>query len=115
VFAVPGRSTDTYSKGCNDLIKHNKAAILTSAKDLVEMMNWESAKNVKKPIQKQLFVELTENEQLLYDFLTQNGKELLDLISLNCKLPIHQTTSLLFNLEMKGMVKPLPGKLYEAI
>lgn len=115
VFAVPGRTTDLYSKGCNDLIKNNKAAILTSAKDLIEMMNWEGPLNIKKPIQKQLFVELTDNEQLLYDFLAQNGKELIDLISLNCKLPIHQTTSLLFNLEMKGMVKPLPGKLYEAI
>lgn len=115
VFAVPGRSTDMYSKGCNDLIKNNKAAILTSAKDLIEMLNWESPSNMKKSIQKQLFVELTDNEQLLYDFLAQNGKELIDLISLNCKLPIHQTTSLLFNLEMKGMVKPLPGKLYEAI
>lgn len=115
VFAVPGRSTDMYSKGCNDLIKNNKAAILTSAKDLIEMLNWESQLNVKKPIQKQLFVDLTENEQLIYDFLAQNGKEMIDLISLNCKLPIHQTTSLLFNLEMKGMVKPLPGKLYEAI
>jgi DNA processing protein len=115
VFAVPGRTTDLYSKGCNDLIKNNKAAILTSAKDLIEMLNWESPLNVKKPIQKQLFIELTDNEQLLYDFLAQNGKELIDLISLNCKLPIHQTTSLLFNLEMKGMVKPLPGKLYEAI
>jgi len=115
VFAVPGRTTDLYSKGCNDLIKNNKAAILTSAKDLIEMMNWEGPLNIKKPIQKQLFVELTDNEQMLYDFLLQNGKELIDLISLNCKLPIHQTTSLLFNLEMKGMVKPLPGKLYEAI
>ncbi len=115
VFAVPGRTTDLYSKGCNDLIKNNKAAILTSAKDLIEMMNWEGPLNIKKPIQKQLFVELTDNEQLLYDFLAQNGKELIDLISLNCKLPIHQTTSLLFNLEMKGMIKPLPGKLYEAI
>lgn len=115
VFAVPGRSTDLYSKGCNDLIKNNKAAILTSAKDLIDMLNWENPLNLKKTIQKQLFVELTENEQLLYDFLAQNGKELIDLISLNCKLPIHQTTSLLFNLEMKGMVKPLPGKLYEAI
>jgi len=115
VFAVPGRSTDMYSRGCNDLIKNNKAALLTSAQDLIDMMNWQLDKSSPKPVQKQLFVELTENEQLLYNFLTENGKELIDLISLNCKLPIHQTTSLLFNLEMKGMVKPLPGKLYEAI
>lgn len=115
VFAVPGRSTDMYSRGCNDLIKNNKAAILTSAKDLIDMLNWRLEKSSPKPIQKQLFVELTENEQLMYNFLTQNGKQLIDLISLNCKLPIHQTAALLFNLEMKGMVKPLPGKLYEAI
>ncbi|VAW24380.1 Rossmann fold nucleotide-binding protein Smf possibly involved in DNA uptake [hydrothermal vent metagenome] len=115
VFAVPGRSTDIYSKGCNSLIKYNKAAILTSAKDIVAMLNWELELKQPKVIQKQLFVELTEIEQLIYDFLLENGKELLDLISLNCKLPIHQTTTILFNLEMKGVVKPLPGKLFEAI
>ena len=48
-------------------------------------------------------------------FLVDKGKELLDLISLNCELPIYKTTTVLFNLEMKGLVKPLPGKLFEAI
>ncbi len=115
VFAVPGRSTDVYSKGCNDLIKRNQAAILTSAKDLIENLNWKLEETMPKIIQKQLFVELSEIEQLVYNFLLKNGKELLDLISLNCKLPIHQTTTILFNLEMKGVVKPLPGKLFEAV
>jgi len=115
VFAVPGRTTDVYSRGCNDLIKRNKAAILTSAKDIVEMLNWELEPKKPKIIQKQLFVELNEIEQLIYDFLLENGKQLLDIISLNCKLPIHKTTTILFNLEMKGVVKPLPGKLFEAV
>jgi DNA processing protein len=115
VFAVPGRSTDNYSKGCNDLIKRNKAAILTSANDLIEMLNWDVKSKKEKIIQKQLFVELNEIEQLIYDFLFENGKEVLDTISLNCKLPIYQTTTILFNLEMKGVVKPLPGKLFEAV
>lgn len=115
VFAVPGRTTDNFSKGCNDLIKRNKAAILTNATDLVEMLNWNVVKNESKAIQKQLFVELDENEQLIYDFLVDEGKQLLDSISLTCQLPIHITTTILFNLEMKGLVKPLPGKLYEAI
>jgi DNA processing protein len=114
VFAVPGRSTDNFSKGCNDLIRRNKAAILTSATDLVEMLNWDITPRTTT-IQKQLFVEMNETEQLIYDFLVKNGKELLDIISLKCKLPIHQTTTLLFNLEMKGVVKPLPGKLFEVI
>jgi DNA processing protein len=115
VFAVPGRVTDNFSKGCNDLIKRNKAAILTSATDLVEMLNWNLVKNEPKVIQKQLFVELNEDEQLIYDFLVDEGKQLLDIISLTCQLPIHITTTILFNLEMKGVVKPLPGKQFEAI
>lgn len=115
VFAVPGRTTDTFSKGCNDLIKRNKAAVLTCATDLVEMLNWNMVTEQPKIIQKQLFVDLNDVEQTIYDFLFSNGKELLDIISLRCQLPIHQTTTVLFNLEMKGMIKPLPGKLYEAI
>ena len=115
VFAVPGRSTDVYSRGCNDLIKRNKAAILTSSKDLVEMLNWKLGNESQKVVQKQLFIELDEIEQLVYDFLLDEGKELLDIISLNCDLPIHKTTTILFNLEMKGVVKPLPGKLFEAV
>jgi len=115
VFAVPGRSTDIYSKGCNDLIKRNKAAILTSANDLIEMLNWQIEHKKTTIVQKQLFVKLTDNEQTVYDFLLANGKELLDTISLNCKLPIRQTITILFNLEMKGAVKPLPGKLFEAV
>lgn len=115
VFAVPGRSTDVYSRGCNDLIKRNKAAILTSANDLVEMLNWKLEIEPQKVIQKQLFIDLDETEQIVYDFLLDEGKELLDIISINCELPIHKTTTVLFNLEMKGVVKPLPGKLFEAI
>ncbi len=115
VFAVPGRTTDIYSKGCNELINRNKAAILTSANDLIEMLSWKLEDKTTATVQKQLFVELTDTEQGVYDFLLENGKELLDIISLNCKLPIHQTTTILFNLEMKGVVKPLPGKLFEAV
>ena len=115
VFAVPGRSTDIYSKGCNDLIARNKAGILTSAKDLIEMLNWKQEKESGSLVQKKLFVEMTESEQVIYEFLLKNGKELLDIISFNCKLPIQQTTTILFTMEMKGLIKPLPGKLFEAV
>lgn len=115
VFAVPGRTTDSLSRGCNDLIKRNKAAILNSAQDLIEMLNWELESNSPKVIQKQLFVELDETEQLIYDFLFENGKELLDIIAINCEMPIHKITSVLFTMEMKGVIKPLPGKLFEAV
>ncbi len=114
VFAVPGRTTDAFSTGCNRLIKSNKASLLTSVKDLEYMLNWVPEEN-KKPanIQKQLFTELDESEQIIYDYLLKEGKQSLDLIALNCKFPIQKTATILFNLEMKGLTRPLPGKLFE--
>ena len=79
VFAVPGRVSDKYSQGCNNLIKTQRAHLLTSAADLVYILNWEFEKK-EKTIQKQLFVSLEPEEQLIYDFLQKNGKELMDTI-----------------------------------
>ena len=114
VFAVPGRVTDKYSQGCNDLIKTQKANVLTSAADLVYVLNWDIEKK-SKPVQKQLFVELELDEQKIYDFLLKNGKELLDVIALQCDFPIYKISGLLLNMELKGVIRPLPGKLFEAI
>lgn len=114
VFAVPGRVTDKYSQGCNNLIKTQKANVLTSAADLVYILNWD-IENRAIPVQKQLFVELGPEEQKVYDFLLKNGKELLDSISLQCDLPIYKISGLLLNMELKGVIRPLPGKLFEAI
>lgn len=114
VFALPGRVTDLYSKGCNNLIKTNKAAILTSAKDLAYLLNWETDFK-EKPIQKQLFVEFDETEELIYNYLLKEGKQSLDVIALHCNLPIYKISSVLLNLELKSVVKPLHGKLFEAV
>lgn len=114
VFAVPGRVTDKYSQGCNNLIKAQKANVLTSAADLVYILNWD-VENKSKTVQKQLFVELNPDEQKIYDFLCKNGKELLDSIALQCDFPIYKISGILLNMELKGVVRPLPGKLFEAI
>ena len=114
VFAVPGRPTDKYSIGCNNLIKAQRAHILTSVADIVYILNWEL--NEKQPsVQKQLFVELEKDEQKIFDFLKSSGKTELDLLALNCQFPTFKTASLLLNMELKGAIRPLPGKLFEAI
>ncbi len=116
VFALPGRATDSYSAGCNNLIKQQKAHVLTSAADLVYMLGWKlEGEERKATVQKQLFVELDATEKSIYDYLQANGKQLLDTIALECKLPIFKVSSTLLTLEMKGVVRPLPGKLFEAI
>jgi len=115
VFAVPGRSTDLFSKGCNNLIKNNKAHLLTSASDIVKLLNWDIHQKPKKEIQKQLFVELNTQEQKIYDYLNMNGKQLLDVVALECHIPLYQLSSILLQLELKGVIKPLPGKMFEVV
>lgn len=115
VFAVPGRAEDKFSTGCNNLIKQQKAQMLTSAADLVYLLGWDVEKAQSKTVQKQLFVELDDTEQSIYSYLQKDGKQLLDSIALECKLPIFRVSSTLLNMEMKGVIRPLPGKLFEAI
>jgi DNA processing protein len=115
VFSVPGRAQDKYSVGCNNLIKQQKAHMLTSAADLVYLLNWDVEDKKSKPIQKQLFVELDEAEKAIYNYLQKEGKQLLDTIALDCQLPVFKASSTLLNMEMKGVIRPLPGKLFEAI
>ena len=114
VFAVPGRVTDKYSQGCNNLIKTQKANVLTSAADLVYILNWDIQKD-SKPVQKQLFVTLDDDEQKVYNYLLKTGKELMDIIALRCDFPIYKISGMLLNMELKGVIRPLPGKLFEAI
>ncbi len=115
VFAVPGRVTDKYSMGCNNLIKSQRASLLTNAADLIYMLNWQLEDKKTKPVQKQLFVMLDADEQKVYDYLQKNGKGLMDIIALECEMPIFRLSSLLLTMELKGVIRPLPGKLFEAI
>jgi DNA processing protein len=118
VFAVPGRVSDKYSQGCNDLIKTQRANLMTSAADLIYILNWElKTKETTriKPVQKQLFIVLDNDEQKVYDYLQKKGKQLLDIIALECDFPIFRISTLLLNMELKGVIRPLPGKLFEAV
>ncbi len=89
--------------------------MITSAADLIYLLNWELEQNETKQIQKQLFIELDDIEKSIYSYLQKEGKQLLDSIALDCKMPIFKVSSTLLNMEMKGVIRPLPGKLFEAI
>lgn len=117
VFAVPGRTSDRLSAGCNNLIKTQRAHLLTSAADLVYMLGWEIEKSRKNEtvVQKQLFVSLDPDEQKVYDYLNGNGKQLFDTIAFDCGFPVYKMASVLLNMELKGVVRPLPGKLFEVV
>ncbi len=113
VFAVPGRLTDQMSKGCNHLIKTHQARLLSGIEDLVYQLNWD-IENKPKP-QPTLFVEFTEEEQKIYDKLKDLGKAEIDQLALACEMPTFKLNPILLNLELKGVLRPLPGKLFEVI
>lgn len=111
VFAIPGRPGDTKSEGCNDLIKRNRAALITGADDVVKTMGWEP-KRKKAPRQAALFVDLAPEERTLVDALKETGKLDIDALCHRCHMPQSKAASLLLNLEFNGVVRSLPGKVY---
>ncbi len=115
VFALPGRVSDKYSKGCNNLIKTNKAAMLTSIEDLEYMLGWEPEGNKKDAVQKDLFIDLSDDEKLITEILKEQVEITIDLICLKCNMPTSKVSPILLNLEFMGVVKTLPGKSYKLI
>jgi DNA processing protein len=117
-FAFPGRTSDPYSIGCNRLIQHNQAALLTSADDFIEAMGWEAEAEVhpRGPVQRELFPELGEMEQRVVDTLRafEDGLPVNTLV-VKADIPIDRMMALLFELEMKGMVRALAGGVYRLI
>jgi DNA processing protein len=112
VFAVPGRGVDQFSKGCNQLIKCNKASMIENLDDLEYAMSWQQAVDKPVRIQKQLFVELNVEEQKIVDAF--NGEALyIDQLCSLVNMPMGKVSSVLLALEFKGLVASLPGKMYK--
>ena len=115
VFAVPGRATDKTSSGCNYLIQHNKAMLLNSAEDVLDVMGWKEKKKKKTREQRQLFVELTEEERKIIDLL--QGKESVHIDEINMKSGLSSSiaAAAMLNLELQNLIASLPGKRYKII
>lgn len=111
VAAFPGRVFDKKSSGCNELIRTNMAAMVTSAEDLLELMNWDEAVK-KKPVQKQLFINLSEEEQAIYKLLTDKDNVHADEILHQSGMSNSKLAATLLGMEMQGLIKTLPGKYY---
>ncbi len=114
VFAYPGKTTDEWSKGCNKLIKTNKAAMLESVEDLEYIMGWDASSKAE-PRQMSLFQNLTGEEQLIVNLLTEENNLMIDILCLRADLPVSKISPLLLKLEFMGLIKSLPGKVYRLI
>ena len=114
-FAFPGRCSDTYSMGCNELIRSNRAILLTSAEDFLVSMGWKQTKQ-KRTIQRDLFPELNEVEQALLNILQKHPDGIqINTLVVQANMPIPQLSTLLFELEMKGIIRAMAGGIYKII
>lgn len=112
VFALPGKMTDKYSRGCNKLIASHRADLFQSAEYFLQQMGWDEQSKKKKPRQQQLFVILSDDEQAIVDKLSSQDTLHIDQLARDLNLPAYQLFTLLLDMEMKGLIKNMPGNMY---
>ena len=115
VFAIPGRITDPKNEGCNYLIKNNKASLITSADDILENMGWRQQKRSSPKKQRELFIELSDNERTIVNILKQQQQIHIDELYIKSGLSSSKVASALLTLEMQSIINSLPGKMYSMI
>ncbi|MCI0922514.1 DNA-processing protein DprA [Sphingobacterium rhinopitheci] len=116
VCAFPGAIDQEYSAGCNYLIKTNRAHLIRHADDLCYLMNWDTTKSVKNTTQLNLLQsELSKDETKIYLYIKEKEHASIDDIVLFCDWPQSKLAVTLLEMEMKGILLSLPGKIYRLI
>ena len=119
VFAFPGNVNAEFSKGCNHLIRDNGAGLITCAADFIRAMNWQDEalrqQALSDGIERTLFPDLSAEEQLIVGILQDTNDLQLNILSVKSSIPIGRLTAILFQLEMKGVIKPLAGGMYHLL
>lgn len=119
VFAFPGNVGSQYSEGCNNLIHDNVAGLISNADDFVKSMNWDDDVKLQRAqqvgIERQLFPDLSTEERKVVSALKKHNDLQINMLSVQADIPIAHLTAILFSLEMKGVLKALPGGMYHLL
>ena len=114
VFAVPGRIDSPRSKGCHDLIKKG-AKLCEGVEDILSEFEYLFPPSNRPPSVSETGVlpalELSENERKVYDRLSNEEVGIDDVIR-HSGLPSSAVSVALLNLEMKRLIRQLPGKMF---
>lgn len=110
VFALPGRTSDVYSGGCNKLIRKQVAQLCESADDVISAMGWTA--RPQEGEQQQLFRELSPEEEAVLGYLRQNGDGQINTLTAHTGIPVGRLMGMLMELEMDGLVMAVPGSRY---
>lgn len=114
VMALPGRATDPMSSGCNHLIRKQKAQLLTSAADIIEMLGWKPLDMKELPKERNLFPELEGIASQIYSIMREESAPITaDQLKLRLGIKIKELISTLSEMEFDGIINKLPGARYE--
>lgn len=114
-FAVPGRTSDEQSEGCNRLIRDNKAALVQNAEEFIQSMGWSAPRTAPAPIQRNLFQELSEEESRIVQLLGRMGDQDVNTLVAESDIPFSRLSALLFEMELKGIIKAQTGNVYHLL
>lgn len=111
VMAIPGRVGESASQGPNNLIRTNRARLVTSARDVANELGWD---DYEKPKKRNYTASTLSNEaKVILNYIEEGDTLSIDLLAEKSNLSIAELVPLLFELEMDGAVRMLPGKRYE--
>jgi DNA processing protein len=114
VFTFPGRVDDASSIGCNQLIRKNKAGLITSAADLIEALGWgDKVRHNSKAIQTRILFPENSMHKRIVDILHEYGEIHINQLAVELGSPVHQLSALLFEMEMDQAVTSAPGNIYK--
>lgn len=115
VAAFPGRVDNPYSVGCHKLVHKNMAALITNADDLMELLQWNKKQTDKQSRQLELFMDITEEEQQIVDFMRGKDDVQVNSMVVATGMNYDKLLSILLELEFKGIVKVLGGNRYRLV
>lgn len=112
ICAIPGRIGDTYSAGCNKLIKTHMATMVESAEEIDKLMNWDVVSPAKQVMNISQFMELSERERIIVEALQLESTMDMNQLVRKTQISFKELSSLLFDMEMKELVRSAPGNRY---
>lgn len=116
VFTFPGRVSDPQAAGCNDLIKTNRAMLITGAQDLLETMGWYPTASPPVPaLQRPLFTDFSQEEQEVVNIIQNREPKHIDEIFRQSNLSNSQVATVLLQLQMQSIIKSLPGQVFQLV
>jgi DNA processing protein len=114
VAAFPGKVNDEYSKGCNKLIRTNRASLITGITDLNYLMGWNTDQPKPSP-QQSLPLNLSSSDLDIYTFIKNKNRTAIDEIAFALQMDSGNLSLQLLEMELKGLLRSLPGKMFEVV